>query len=43
MYTIIGNEIWLIIPCLHYPYFSLIHQCGEVKMGIDGEYIVWWL
>ncbi len=37
----IGDEIWLVVPCLHFPYWSLAHQCGVVKMGFEGEYIVW--
>lgn len=38
----IGQFIYLVVPMLNYPYFSIEHKCGEVKMGVDGEYIQWY-
>ena len=38
----IGKYIHEVVPCLNYPYLSVAQKCGEVKMGIDGEYISWY-
>ena len=38
----IGNYIYLVVPMLRFPNYSIEHVCGEVKMGIDGEYIEWY-
>lgn len=37
----IGNYIYIKSVVRYYPYYDL-QICGEVKMGIDGEYINWY-
>ncbi len=38
----IGDFIYLVVPMINFPYYSVEHKCGEVKMGADGEYISWY-
>lgn len=38
----IGNFIYIVVPMINFPYYSVEHKCGEVKTSIDGEYISWY-